>query len=247
MTKPYADATISVLYQCNKCYRGELVVETPISEADGALLDRVNRALSKHSALFADITPDFISDMSVKEYGFGEIIFSEKKCEKALGLIVSGGAVAKKKRADSEVVMSGFSEGDIFGAAALYSDSDKYTSEISSLAKHTEVLFIPQRRMTELFSVNADAAIAYIVLLSNKIRYLNDKIDSFTSPNAFSKLCRYLCENNSTKGIPMQTLAKVLDMSRMTLYRNLEILVSCGAVRKDGKEIVVIDRSKLCE
>lgn len=222
--------------------------EIPVKDADKSLLDELYAALEKQAPLFGrgNFT-SITSELSIREYRFREIIFSEDLCEKSLGVVVEGRAVAKKKRSDSEVVMNSFVQGDIFGAAALYTDSQRYTSEISAASKRVRVLFIPQKRMTRFFSENSDSAIAYITILSNKIRYLNDKIDSFTSPNAFTKLCRYLCENNSTAGISMQTLAKVLNMSRMTLYRNLDILVNCGAVKRTEKGIVVVNRSKLCE
>ena len=39
----------------------------------------------------------------------------------------------------------------------------------------------------------------------------------------------------------MQALSERLGMSRMTLYRNLDILVQNGCISKKGKVITVID------
>ena len=38
----------------------------------------------------------------------------------------------------------------------------------------------------------------------------------------------------------MTSLAELLGMSRMTLYRNLDILLEDGMIRKDGKSIVIL-------
>ena len=77
-------------------------------------------------------------------------------------------------------------------------------------------------------------------MLSKKIRYLNAKLDGFATPNAYSKLALFLYENNGYRG-SMTSLADLLDMSRMTLYRNLEILVEEKNIEKIGKTITVIN------
>lgn len=176
---------------------------------------------------------------SVCEYSSGEIIFSKNSYKKALSLLVCGKATARKTNVGGEVVIRTFSQGDLFGVAALFSDEDEYVSEIRADGKCV-IAFVPQDMISEIFCRFPDAAIAYISLLSRKIRYLNTKLDSFSAPNAHAKLCHFLLENPNVNS-SMQALSERLGMSRMTLYRNLDLLVQNGCISKKGKVIKVID------
>ena len=45
--------------------------------------------------------------------------------------------------------------------------------------------------------------------------------------------------------VSMQSLAQMLGISRMTLYRSLDILVENEWIRKEGKSLTVLDREAL--
>jgi len=133
--------------------------------------------------------------------------------------------------------------GDIFGIATLFCQKDEYVSEIRADSSCV-VAFVPQKIVSEVFRESPDAAIAYISVLSQKICFLNDKLDNISAPSAISKLCYYLLEKQETK-VSMQSLAQMLCISRMTLYRSLDILVENEWIRKEGKSLTVLDREAL--
>ena len=71
----------------------------------------------------------------------------------------------------------------------------------------------------------------------------------FTAGSAEDKLAVYLyslgsSEDTVTVG-SMSSLASQLGISRASLYRAVENLVSVGAVKYDGKAFTIIDRQKL--
>jgi len=80
--------------------------------------------------------------------------------------------------------------------------------------------------------------------LSDRIRYLNSKIDSFASGNAINRLAKFLLAESPCE-ISMQSLSQVLGISRVTLYREMEKLESAGAVKREGKRLYVTDKHLL--
>lgn len=176
-------------------------------------------------------------------YEAGEVILSRKESRRVLVLLLSGRASARKHASGRDVIIRLFHEGDLFGIASLFGGEDTYVSEIRAEEK-TVILTIPQAIMSDIFRRNPDAALAYIELLSGKIRYLNAKLDSFTAPSAYAKLCLYLLENGDTD-IPIQQLAQHLGISRMTLYRSLVTLEENRIICKKGRVITVLDRRAL--
>ncbi len=189
---------------------------------------------------------DFIlrsPDFSIACYTAGETIACRRTCRHALAFILSGSAVASKTAGGRDVVIRLLKKGDLFGIASLFGGPESYVSEIRA-RKTCYIAFVPQQIVAEIFRRDSDAAMAYIALLSEKIRYLNAKLDGFAAPSAYAKLCLYLLENGDTD-IPIQTLAQTLGISRMTLYRNLELLAENRSICRNGRSITVLDRESL--
>ena len=175
--------------------------------------------------------------IEIISYHSDDTVFSRDNFKKALGVIVHGELASSKKVGGGELFLRTLKSGDIFGVAGLFENQNHYVSEIVAVSDCT-VVYFSEEQLMQLFTENPICAISYIQLLSKKIRYLNAKIDGFASPNAYGKLAMYLYENNGYHGT-MSSLSETLGMSRMTLYRNLDILISEGYVVKDGKHIEV--------
>ena len=215
-------------------------------DGEQALFDKAEKMLSGLTILGGKRFAGFITEdtaFSLCEYQPDETIFSKKEYRNSLSLIVEGSATARKVHGGKDLTIRLFQSGDIFGVASLFCEEKEYVSEIRA-DQTCVVAFVPQEIVSEIFRQSPDAAIAYISLLSQKIRYLNDKLDNISAPSAISKLCYYLLENHDMT-ISMQSLAQMLGMSRMTLYRSLDTLVENGWLKKDGKKLVVLDRNAL--
>lgn len=183
------------------------------------------------------------SAFSIYQYEAGETIFSKTNYQKSLSLIIKGKATALKRHGGKDLMIRTFLPGDVFGVAALFCQNVEYVSDIQADSLCV-VAFVPQEIVDEVFRCSHDAAIAYISLLSQKIRYLNDKLDHISAPSALSKLCYYLLEKQETT-IAMQALAQTLGISRMTLYRSLDALMENKWIKKEGKQLTVLDREAL--
>ena len=211
-----------------------------------SLFDEAEKMLSGRAFLGGAEFSGFVVEntkFSLWEYLPGETIFSKKEYRKSLSLLIKGRATARKVHGGKDLTIRSFAPGEIFGVASLFCEEDEYVSEIRADSSCV-IAFVPQEIVSDVFRQSPDAAIAYISLLSQKIRYLNDKLDNISAPSALSKLCYYLLENPETT-VAMQSLAQMLGVSRMTLYRSLDTLVENGWLLKDGKVLTVLDREAL--
>lgn len=68
--------------------------------------------------------------------------------------------------------MNRLGAGQIFGAAALFGETDAYVTEIEAL-RATRLLFISQARMSDYIARYPVVAENYIRFLSDRIRFLN--------------------------------------------------------------------------
>lgn len=139
------------------------------------------------------------------------------------------------------MLLSYFTRGSVFGAAALFGDNKEYISRIQAVSDCT-VQFIEQERLAEIFKLDEQVAVNYISFLSSKIRFLNGKLSVMMQEGAQGKLYAYLYklgdEGYSGK---MTQLAKNLCIGRTSLYRSLENLEQNNLiVRKDGKIKVIL-------
>lgn len=186
-----------------------------------------------------DLIKKTTEGITVSTFKKDDTVFSRSSYIKALGVVISGTLTSHKTIAGGTLSLRNLESGDLFGLAALFGNAQGYVSTVFAKTNAT-VVFFSEDFLKMLFREYPESAIAYIVLLSQKIRYLNTKLDNFATPNAYSKLALFLYENRGFIG-SMSSLADILGMSRMTLYRNLDILIEEGAITKNGKKITLIN------
>jgi len=208
------------------------------------------------SFLFKGIEKDKINALlsvcnpQLVEYQPKQIVFSPSDSKKAIGFILSGKVVVTTKFPNSNVILKHLSTNDCFGVAGLFGDVDNYVSSITSVTK-TSIVYLSQHDVRELIHHNSMCTENYIVFLSEKIRFLNDKIACITSGSATNVVAKYLLNISEgedsvfTLNTPLATLAQILDIGRASLYRALDSLQEFGAIKKDGKNISIIDKQKL--
>lgn len=187
-----------------------------------------------------------------RKYAGGDIIFSPQHFENSIGIIVSGSALVKKFSGERSVVMSTLTAGSIFGAITLFGRFKKYATEITAQKRCTAVFF-PQDIIKSLLSKDFKLTENFLEYLTERIYFLNKKIESFTSGSAATKLAMYLidCAEQTPTGYEckqaysMKQLAEVLSISRASLYRAFSALENEGLIKRDKNKIKVIDLKRL--
>lgn len=176
-----------------------------------------------------------------------DIIYSADNFPYAIGYVLSGTAIAVTNN-DNNVHMRSFQKGCCFGAAAIFGGKDGYVSTITAKSD-AKILFISEEKLKGIFLKYPNAAINYIEFLSDKIRFLNEKLSVISCTNAEDTVLKYLIsvadsENNAVIPKSMTLFAKTLGLGRATLYRCFESLEKDGLILRENNNIKVIKNEK---
>ena len=132
---------------------------------------------------------------------------------------------------------------DSFGVAGLFTENDRYVSDIRAV-RPCRVLLLSAPALEQLFAADNAAALGYIRFLSGRICFLNQKLDAFTSSSAEGRIVVWLLENmvDSRVVIPRgySDLSRTLGIGRASLYRCLDGLEAQGALRRQEREIEIL-------
>lgn len=173
-------------------------------------------------------------------YSKNDIVFSRETYSPVICIIIKGEARVSK----GETVISHLKDGEIFGAAFLYNQSYEFENTVTALTP-LKVVIIEKSGVDELIKCDSSISFNYISYLSERIGFLNSKIEGYTKPSAEEKLMLYLQKNadiNNGKceiSVSMTELSHVLQISRASLYRVIETLEQQGKICRNGKKIYV--------
>lgn len=170
----------------------------------------------------------------VISYSKNDIVFSNDTFSPVICIIIKGEARVSK----GETVISHLKNGEIFGAAFLYNPSYQFENTVTAITP-LKVVIIEKNGIDKLIQNDSSISFNYITYLSERIGFLNSKIESYTKPSAEEKLLLYLKNNASEISISMTELSHVLHISRASLYRVIENLEQQGKIYREGKKIYV--------
>ncbi|MDR2752843.1 MAG: Crp/Fnr family transcriptional regulator [Oscillospiraceae bacterium] len=161
----------------------------------------------------------------------------------AMGLVLAGFAQVRKEH----LLLSVHRPGDYFGLATLYNSEGHYPTEIVA-AQPCRVLFLPKEAIDDLLKAYPAVATDYIAYLSQRVYYLNGRLDALTAGSAARRLECHLRaaavmdeQGRLVCAVPSQTaLAQAIGMGRASLYRALETLARAGVISREGKGIVLL-------
>ena len=198
----------------------------------------------KTCPLFSGISQEELEYITDKSKGACEETWYKNHsmiAQRGIYVIRSGRIRVCKKEGDKEIFLTYLISGDSFGYTNLFSNAQYKQVTLLFAKEKTETLFIPEERVMEVIYKIPKFAINIIAIQSEKVRFLNKKIDSFTSPTAESRLMKYLSSCGTEEdgkviiGESMAELARRLDMGRASLYRSFESLEKNGDIlKKDG-------------
>lgn len=178
--------------------------------------------------------------LDIKSFQRGEPIYTQHHFQKSLGIVLEGEAAVKK---DNGTLLNLLKPGSCFGAAALFAPAEEYVTSILA-HKACKVVFISGEELAQLFGKYPDMALDYIAFLSGRIQFLNQKIDSFTTPSAEEAVWQWIQTHADDSGRAVAAggfarLARELSIGRATLYRCLTQLEQEGRIAKDGAQIMI--------
>lgn len=166
----------------------------------------------------------------------GDTVYDKKEFRNCIGVVLSGSLKAYPLEATG--TLTTFGKGSIFGAAALFSESENYISRIEA-STSSEVLFIEETSLRDNFKKHPEVAVNFMSFLTDRIRFLNERLALMMRGGAEGKLYDFLCKNGGYEG-KMTGLASLLCMGRTSLYRSLENLEHKKMIIREDNKIKVI-------
>lgn len=180
---------------------------------------------------------------------FGKTVKSEHGTElyrvKSIGIILSGTAkIIRKNDFGISVTMRNIGAGEMFGMASVFGE---WNSEFSSITAITacDVVYISEQELRQIFAEYPGTALNYIVFLTDRIRFLNRKIDTFSADNTEKKLYEFLIslsDGKDTVSLPfgMAELSRRLQIGRSSLYRSIEALEKNNLIKRNKNEFIIL-------
>ncbi len=153
-----------------------------------------------------------------------------------VGILTEGNAtVSRLGDAGGNVTIRSISSGEVFGVASVFGEWKNGKSKITAKTDCT-VLYATEEGLRRLFKKHPTVAVNYITFLSDRIRFLNRRIDTFSAGSTEQKLYEYLisqAKDGQVKlGFGLAELARRLKIGRSSLYRSLEALESGGLIER---------------
>lgn len=172
-------------------------------------------------------------------FSTGQVVYSPRQFRRCLGVVLSGQLQVSK----GDLPVSTLEPGELFGAAALYSDAPEYATTITA-RRAGRCLLLPQSLVDRLLAEQPLIRENYLRYLTGRIRFLSGRLQSLAQSGAEGKLARYLLANSRDGRItcPATELARRLGLSRASLYRAFDTLEGSGLIIRLGKTISISDR-----
>lgn len=167
-----------------------------------------------------------------------------------IGIINNGNAEVNRNNANGgKLTMRNMKTGDVFGVASMFGEWQNGLSSITATTD-CEVTYVCENVLKELMLKIPQISINYISFLSDRIRYLNLRIDTFGADNVEHKIYEFLCsasdENGNVKlDFGMAELARRLKIGRTSLYRSLEVLEGQNLIKRNKNNFVVYRKTEV--
>ena len=225
--------TQNVSYETFKMIEGEIS------------MDSDTLSLLSRTFLFQGIEPGRVEELlgtvetTTLAFSRGEIIYSPERFRRELGIIISGVITVTK----GPLTVSELHSGDLFGAAALFTDGERYVSTLTARVRST-ILFLSQSAVESLIDADRRVRANYISYLAQRIRFLSAKVDALSGGSGGDKLSSYILQNAGPDGLltvrSMTELASRLGIGRASLYRELSKLQAAGIIDHSGKTVKLL-------
>lgn len=163
-----------------------------------------------------------------------------------LCILLSGSAAVYTRDEGTDLLLRVLNAGDTFGVASLFGQEPMVT-RVTAVVE-TCALCMREDTMRHILERDARVAMRYIDFLADRIRFLNRRIACLGAGSAQRRLAAWLDTVASADAVsyeltlPMNRLSDTLGLGRASLYRAFDELTEAGYIRREGKQILFLDR-----
>ncbi len=186
----------------------------------------------------------------------GETIFGKENICRVLGIVLSGEVEIYKTLSDGQkLVLNNIAPPQVFGAASLFCENDTAMSEIAASKKCT-VAMLGRDDVEDIFRECFKTSVNYLEFMSDRVCFLNRKIDSFTASTPEERLALFLVDSINTNKNSQNSdtvyingsvsrLAQSLNIGRASLYRAIDALEKEKIIEHTEKAFKITDKKRL--
>ena len=174
----------------------------------------------------------------VEHYEKDQVIFDRSDAARVLGIILYGSCAVTKEGEGGRMPMSILRQTDLFGAASLFHEADEYVARVTA-SESTWVLLIREESLREMMKRDFRVTENYLRYLTARIRFLSGRLDGFLPQSVEERVFNHI-KTHADHGLyesewSVSALAESLLVSRSTLYRAMDKLVSEGKIERHGR------------
>ena len=200
--------------------------------------------LAEKTFLFSGIPEEEIFSLlgsegvRVEHFEKDQTIFDRADTERALGIILYGSCAVTKESENGSMPMSVLRQTDRFGAASLFHDEEAYVARVMA-QESTWVLLIDEKALRSMMQRDFRVTENYLRYLTARIRFLSGRLDGFVPQSVEERVLNHI-KTRAENGLyesewSVTQLASALRISRTTLYRAMDKLVSEGKIERHGR------------
>ncbi len=159
-------------------------------------------------------------------------------------ILQKGSATIRRMSGGHSVTVRTAYCGEVFGVASVFGTWEQGLSSI--IANDTcFVYYINEALLKKLMSDYPAISFNYISFLTDRIRFLNRRIDTFSADNTEKRIYEFFVSLSDKSGnvvldFSMAELARRLNIGRTSLYRSMETLEKSGLITRDKNIIHII-------
>lgn len=161
-----------------------------------------------------------------------------------LGILSKGTAkVRRLSESGNTITVRNIPSGEVFGAASVFGNwQEGFSSVIADSS--CEVYYISEKTLRDIIAIIPTVALNYITYLSEKIRFLNRRLDTFSAESTEQKIYEYLSfltdgGSDVTLNISLSELSRRLKIGRTSLYRGLSSLEESGLIERNKSKFTI--------
>lgn len=183
-------------------------------------------------------------DTLPRHFSREEIIYTPKNYQKKIGFVVSGECEVCRERAGEFMPLNTLLCGSSFGITAIFADTDEFPTIVRA-KRDSEIIFISADELSALIKKYPKISQNIIKFLSNRIVFLNQKVDTFSGSTVEKKLAKFLLSEykrteKDSFAISCTKTAEKLAIGRASLYRAISALQDEGLITFENKIINIV-------
>jgi CRP-like cAMP-binding protein len=187
----------------------------------------------------------------------GEALFHELEPGHTLYVVLSGAINIERVTPDGGLVhIAKRGPGEMVGEMSLIDGNPRMADAVT--AEASELLVLEREGFLRCIRESPEVALSIMAYLAKRLRQAGDKLESVQTLDVLGRVCARLLELAEGGGVPdpqggtrlaakvsQQSIAEQVGTTRESVNRALGDLKRIGALRSDGRQLIVIDREKL--